>query len=110
MEELLDEVEQAMKNELGRANKKHPLFNSLHQAYGVIAEELDEAKESFKYAEEAFDKFFMCMRKDHYNSACDYLEDIRASAIDCAAEMVQVAAMAKKAIDSIKQGGIDGTC
>jgi len=104
MEELLDEVEQTMKNELGRANKKHPLFNSLHQAYGVLAEEIDEARESFKYTEEAFDKFFMCMRKDHYRSAREYLEDIRAGAIDCAAEMVQVAAMAKKAIDSIKQG------
>lgn len=101
MEELLKEVEQSVELELKRANKKHPLFNSLHQAYGVIAEELDEAKESFKYAEEAFDKFFMCMRKDHYRSAHEYLEDIRAGAIDCAAEAVQVAAMAQKATDSI---------
>lgn len=101
MEELLDEVERTMKNELARANKKNPLFNSLHQAYGVLAEEIDEARESFKYTEEAFDKFFMCMRKDHYRSAREYLEDIRAGAIDCAAEAVQVAAMAQKAIDSI---------
>ena len=101
MEELLNEVEQAAKSELVRANKKNPLFNSLHQAYGVLAEEIDEARESFKYTEEAFDKFFMCMRKDHYGSARDYLEDVWAGATDCAAEMIQVAAMAQKAIDSI---------
>lgn len=103
MEELLNEVEQAAKSELVRANKKNPLFNSLHQAYGVLAEEIDEARESFKYTEETFDKFFMCMRKDHYRSAREYLEDIRAGAIDCAAEAVQVAAMAQKAIDSIEK-------
>lgn len=103
MEELLNEVEQAAKNELARANKVHPLFNSLHETYGVLAEELDEARESFKYTEEAFDKFFMCMRKDHYGSARDYLEDVWAGATDCAAEMIQVAAMAQKAMDGIKQ-------
>lgn len=100
MKELLNEVEQAVENELARANKQHPLFNSLHQSYGILAEEIAEAKEAFEETEIMFDKFFMCMRKDDYSSVNDYLAYIKKNAIDCAAEMVQVAAMAQKAIDS----------
>ena len=100
MKELLNEVEQAVENELARANKQHPLFNSLHQSYGILAEEIAEAKEAFEETERMFDRFFMCMRKDDYSSANDYLAYIKKNAIDCAAEMVQVAVMAQKAIDS----------
>ena len=100
MKELLNEVEQAVENELARANKQHPLFNSLHQSYGILAEEIAEAKEAFEETERMFDRSFMCMRKDDYSSANDYLAYIKKNAIDCAAEMVQVAAMAQKAIDS----------
>ena len=100
MKELLNEVEQAVENELARANKQHPLFNSLHEEYGILAEEIAEAKEAFEETERMFDRFFMCMRKDDYSSANDYLTYIKKNAIDCAAEMVQVAAMAQKAIDS----------
>ena len=100
MKELLNEVEQAVENELARANKQHPLFNSLHEEYGILAEEIAESEESFEETEIMFDTFFMCMRKDDYSSANDYLAYIKKNAIDCAAEMVQVAAMAQKAIDS----------
>lgn len=100
MKELLNEVEQAVENELARANKQHSLFNSLHQSYGILAEEIAEAKEAFEETERMFDRFFMCMRKDDYSSANDYLAYIKKNAIDCAAEMVQIAAMAQKAIDS----------
>lgn len=100
MKELLNEVEQVVENELARANKQHPLFNSLHQSYGILAEEIAEAKEAFEETERMFDRFFMCVRKDDYSSANDYLAYIKKNAIDCAAEMVQVAAMAQKAIDS----------
>lgn len=100
MKELLNEVEQAVENELARANKQHPLFNSLHEEYGILAEEIAESEESFEETEIMFDKFFMYMRKDDYSSANDYLAYIKKNAIDCAAEMVQVAAMAQKAIDS----------
>ena len=100
MEELLFDVRRAAAGEYERANKLHPLFHSLHEAYGVLAEEKTEAKEAFEETERMFDRFFMCMRKDNYSSANDYLAYIKKNAIDCAAEMVQVAAMAQKAIDS----------
>jgi hypothetical protein len=100
MKELLIDMEQATARELEQANKLHSLFNSLHQSYGILAEEIAEAKEAFEETERMFDRFFMCVRKDDYSSANDYLAYIKKNAIDCAAEMVQVAAMAQKAIDS----------
>ena len=103
MKELLNEVEQAAKNELARANAIHPLFNSLHEAYGVLAEELDEATEALKLTEENFDMFFACVKKNNEKSVYTYLEAARNTALDCAAESIQVAAMAQKAIDSLRQ-------
>lgn len=103
MEELLNEVKQAAKNELKRANATHQLFTSLHEAYGVLAEELDETKEEFEYVKEAFNRFFMCVKKDDYESAFNYLVIIKVMATNLAAEAIQVAVMAQKAMDSIRE-------
>ena len=100
MDELLFDVRRAADCEYERANKLHPLFHSLHEAYGVLMEEITEAKEAFVETERMFDIFFMCIRKDNYSSANENLEYIKENAIACAAEMIQVAAMAQKSIDS----------
>ena len=102
MKELLNEVKQSVKSELERANEAHPLFHSPHEAYGVLAEELDEAKGVFGHIEVVFNKFFVYMCKANYGNANKYLGTIRAGAIECAAKMIQVAAMAQKAIDSMQ--------
>ena len=44
----------------------------------------------------------MCVKKDDYESAFNYLVIIKVMATNLAAEAIQVAAMAQKAIDSIK--------
>ena len=100
MEDILFNVRCAADCELEDANKLHPLFHSLHEAYGVLTEEITEAKEAFAETERMLDRFFMCMRKDNYSSANENLEYIKENAIACAAEMIQVAAMAQKSIDS----------
>ena len=38
-----DEIRDAIEHELVSANEIHPLFASLHEAYAVILEELEEA-------------------------------------------------------------------
>lgn len=103
MKELLNEIEQVAKNELARANAIPPLFNSLHEACGVLAEELDEAAEALRLTEEDFGVFFACVKKNNEKSAYTHLEAARNIALDCATEMVQIAAMAQKAMDGIKQ-------
>lgn len=48
MNELRAEVEAAAQAELNRANEKFPLFNSRHEGYAVVLEELEEAKEAME--------------------------------------------------------------
>ena len=100
MKELLLDVRRAAAGEYEQVNKQHLLFHSLHEVYGILAEEITEAKEAFAETERMFDRFFMCMRKDNYSSANENLEYIKENALNCAAEMIQVAVMAQKSIDS----------
>lgn len=47
-ESEIDHILQRVKTELMKANKKFPLFNSTHEGYGVIKEELDEMWDEIK--------------------------------------------------------------
>lgn len=44
MEKLKEAVEKAVMDELQRANASFPLFNSKHEGYAVIKEELEETR------------------------------------------------------------------
>ena len=101
MEELLDEVERIMKNELARANKKNPLFNSPHEAYAVIKEGAEEADMELQLTNYALGCFWNEVKEDSV-SMYRFLLDVRKNAMNLAAEAIQVAAMAQKAIDSIE--------
>ena len=100
MKELLKQMDEASDKELERANLTKPLFNSLHQAYGVLAEEIDEAKDNFVEVEKHLNDFFKCMRGDLFEESCVCCEKMKQEALLCAAEMIQVASMCQKAIDS----------
>ena len=104
MKELLNEVEQAAKNELARANKKNPLFNSPHEAYAVIKEEAEEAEYECARTRDAISQFWSYVKCDGgATDILDYLNQTKESAINLAAEATQVAAMAQKAMDSLGQ-------
>ena len=102
MKELLKEVELSVKSELERANKVHPLFNSPHEAYAVIKEEAEEAEFELKYANERLSEFWNSVKHDRYEiDMYDCLCAVKECAVNLAAEAIQVAAMAQKAIDSM---------
>ena len=104
MEGLLNEIEQAVKNELVRANRKHPLFNSPHEAYAVIKEEVEEAEYECVLIKDALSQFWSYVKCD--GGAPDmlgYLNQTKKRAMNLAAEAIQIAAMAQKAMDGIKQ-------
>ena len=44
----LDEAIRLVKEELERANKTFPLFNSKHEGYGILLEEVDELWDEIK--------------------------------------------------------------
>jgi hypothetical protein len=102
MKELLKEVELSVKSELERANKVHPLFNSPHEAYAVIKEEEEEAEHEWDLMKDNISWFWAYVKHDDSaTDVLDYLKQTKENAMNLAAEAIQVAAMAQKAIDSM---------
>jgi hypothetical protein len=93
---LSSAIDRAVTEEVKRANATHgATFHSPHEAYAVIAEELDEAAENANTCGDALTTLWACVKRDlDYTAQLDAIEK---HALDAAAEFVQVAAMARKA-------------
>ena len=100
MEELIKTINTITKIELKRANKKFPPFNSNHEAYAVLKEEIEEAREESGRVTSSLEMLWERIKLD---SSCDSLinicEYIKKHSILEAAESIQVAAMCQKFID-----------
>lgn len=94
MIEVLAEIE------LKSANEKHPLFQSPHEAYAVLLEEVEELEEELEHIKRQMGYIWETIRKDD-NSGC-YIENINHFAVNAALEAIQVAAMCEK----VKQSGL----
>lgn len=96
MQELIDKVQELVAFELERANTIHPpKFNSYHEAYAVILEEYEEAKDAFERAE--WGKNLAWDYIKHDEDPDGMLKVMEKAAREVAAEMIQVAAMCRKA-------------
>ena len=96
MQELINKVQELVAFELERANTIHPpKFNSMHEAYAVILEEYEEAKEAFERAE--WDRDLAWDSIKHDEDPDGFLKAMERAARAVAAEMIQVAAMCRKA-------------
>lgn len=106
MKALKEEIIKAVSNELNRANRKFPLFNSKHEGFSVIREELEESKEAL----EALEASANCMW-DHIRGKekpCFLKKTIKplemaGLAINLACEATQTAAMLMKYEMSLSQ-------
>lgn len=99
MNELIKEVEQITQTELNRANASFPLFNSKHEGYAVIKEELEETREALDTLESSIDVLWQDVRdKDVPRIIADFntTEEMHAQAVAVAAEAIQTAAMILK--------------
>ena len=98
MQELIDKVQELVAFELERANTIHPpKFNSYHEAYAVILEELEEAKDELEYTDFHLGNMWEHVKDDETEDVYSSLTSIETTAIRAAAEAIQVAAMAQKA-------------
>lgn len=96
MQELIDKVQELVAFELERANTIHPpKFNSMHEAYAVILEEIEEAEEAFEAV--GWDKDLAWDSIKHDEDPNGLLKAMEKAARAVAAEMIQVAAMCRKA-------------
>ena len=96
MQELIDKVQELVAFELERANTIHPpKFNSMHEAYAVILEEIEETQDALEILERKRELAWACIKGDA--TPCGFLEQMEKAATKAASEMIQVAAMCRKA-------------
>lgn len=96
--ELERHINGLVAEELKNAATIHPpKFTSLHEAYAVIAEERDEAWEELDMLEDWLHQAWERIKADDAKGAYIYLLNAERRAIAAAAELVQVAAMCRKA-------------
>ena len=97
-------IEKLAEMEKQDANRKFPLFHSLHEGYAVLLEEVEEAQEALNLAESSLSALWAHIRDNNAGRAPEFAGRVREHALDLAVEAVQVAAMAQKFIDSAEKG------
>ena len=104
MKELKKQVEILTNEELERANKKFmSKFNSTHEAYAVLKEEVEEAQEEFEYMNHELNCIWDYVKRNKTENALAHMKNMKKYAINMAAEAVQVGAMCEKFIDSFEK-------
>lgn len=105
MEELIKSVVCAEFEEYGRASTKFgAVNNSDHESYAVLREEADEAVDVLEEVDNLTDAFFEMVKKNEEDEMkLEILNVIKHRAEEAAAESIQVAAMARKAIETIER-------
>ena len=101
-EKMIDCIELLVKNELARAMEQYGKFNSVHEAYAVIKEEIEELKEQVQFAENSFNALWHYVKNDNYNDMAKCADSIIKYGIQIAAEAIQVAAMGKKLMEYLE--------
>ena len=107
MDKLMEEVKECIEREYGRAGAKFGLTNnSDHESYAVVLEELQEAKSDMECFESHMALFWeLVKRNDHNLLKHECLIRMYNTALTGACEMIQVAAMAKKAAITVCNRG-----
>ena len=98
---IKEAVEEAASLEHKRSYEKHPAFNSAHEGYAVIAEEVDEAMMEMEYVMKNTSQLWERTKRDADTVPC--VDRIKIFAINCAAELIQVIAMCDKYAASKEQ-------
>ena len=99
MNKLIEEVTELVEREYGRAGAKFGLTNhSDHESYAILLEELQEAEQEMAQFKKSMSDFWHFVKSD-YDDHDKFVEcvEMHKRALLAACEMIQVAAMAKKA-------------
>lgn len=104
MIELIKKIIPLVDEEHRRANEEHDSrFNSPNEALGVILEEIEEACDEAVKVGKLFDEYKKAVYSDDTEEQDSLAVDIYSASIRAAAEFIQVAAMARKSIESNKE-------
>jgi len=94
------EIKAAIDKELISACERFPMFSSLHEAYGVIKEEVEEASEELEELKKYFDMAWGQIKLNNNELALNHLTRMQGAALRLAVEACQVSAMCIKARQS----------
>lgn len=95
MTKLLEEIEKLVQKELHMANCDHPpVFNSDHEAYAVVKEEVEESEHEFMITQNCLQMCWFSIR--HNEEPDSHISFGVEKAMHLAAEAIQVAAMLVK--------------
>ncbi|MCM0648666.1 hypothetical protein NBE98_09795 [Clostridium swellfunianum] len=102
-DKLLNSVKQVVEEELQRTYTEYGFgdFNSNHEAYAVIKEEIEEARIELDRAEQRLRWAWEIIKKNE--NPKESIEKIRLYGIYLACEAIQIAAVAEKYITSLKK-------
>ena len=105
MEKLVSEVNNLVEAEYGRAAAKFGCTNnSDHESYAVLLEEMQEADVEVADARVQLEKFWLLVKaNDSDMSKYSRLLEMERRSVLAACELIQVAAMAKKAALTVGQ-------
>lgn len=107
MEKLILEVNELVDKEYGRAGARFGLVNhSDHESYAILLEELQEAKFEVDSVDRCLEEFWYYVKSNSTASfKIESCQRLHRRALLCACEMIQVAAMAKKASATLFSAG-----
>jgi hypothetical protein len=106
MSELRDAVSRVLNEEIARIKNQYgETYASIHEAYGVLAEELHEARNEVKVLRSHVKDLLVDLPfEDRDDLRCD-LNEAYWHALNGACELIQVAAVCRKAMDGLGGGG-----
>lgn len=105
MSTIVNPVKLLVSDEYDRAAKLHgAVFASPHEGYGVIAEEVQEAGDALELAESVMRRMLLAIREEKPSAIIDLADYIRDTAVNAAAECIQVAAMCEKMTRTVREG------
>ena len=98
----IEKISKMIDNELQEANRNFPLFQSMHEAYGVMREELEESSQEFKEIK----TFILCeyweftkndkFHLDNKVSIDNLLNKLDSTILCNICELIQLGAMVRK--------------
>lgn len=101
MKHLINAINGLIASELDNIHHEHGMYyHSAHEAYGVLAEEIDETLEQIADITSEADKLLGILRRDDEVALDAVAGSIKAHALLAACECIQVAAVCAKTIDS----------
>ena len=95
-------IEQAVLHELRNIVKKYgPTYNSEHEGYAVLLEEVEEACEAAEFMQDALKRLWTSIRQNEFSNF--ELSQVYNFAKGLANEAVQVAAVCERFMETVKK-------